>query len=231
MRYEDLGIDKKNGYMHDKRLTPAESRFLGLLWVDHVGKGACVPAEILAVRYFTGCAHDDAIHQIKYTLAAGDVDDWKRDIRYLQNHLLEMHDKIPVYSVSGSNGGYFIGETDAEGAEFYGAFQKRGMTGLKKAARGKQAALVDMVEQLSFEFDELDDRTGMGPAPRHAANTQTPIAIVDAMLGRMLADPERFSDGLRRIGRKYGSVLLPKAAIADMQAKAQELARMVAGLG
>ena len=138
-----------------------------------------------------------------------------------------------MLSKAGKDGGYWIAENKEEADAFYATFRKRGLTGLVKASRGKQSAMVDLVTQLSFEFDDLVDKTDRAseiPARRNA----TPIEVVDAFLKKMTENPEQYADGLRRIGDKYGSVLIPKKRYEDMitgiRTKAAELQAMVASL-
>jgi len=222
MKREDLGIDPKTG-KHTQVLTRAESAFLGIMWVDHVGEDYAISAEDLAHRY-AGVLRQpwNPITEILDDYLAK----WKRHVRRLQNHLLIEHN-VPVYSRSGHYGGYWIG-TEAEGQKFYDSFRQRGLTGLTKAARGKQAVLVEMVQQLSFEFDDLEDRTGQEMIT--IDGRPTPIAVVDAMIEKMMREPERFRDDLLKIGQKHGSVLLPKARAREIEAKARELTELVRGL-
>ena len=229
MRLEDLGIDPKTG-RHDKRLTQAESKFVGILWVVHVGQDNIISADLLAIQYFVGFGQD-----VDQFLAGHDratLEEWKRDIRRMQNHLLMDHDNIPVLSRAGVGGGYWIADSDEEAAQFYDRFRKRGLTGIYKAARGKKAALVDMVQQMTFEFEELQDKTPPLAIKREKAAPAlpAPVEVVDAFLSRMLKNPEKFSDGLKMIREKYGSVLMPREHVAALKAKAAELSAMVAGL-
>ncbi|RLC21604.1 MAG: hypothetical protein DRH56_09410 [Deltaproteobacteria bacterium] len=228
MNLQDLGFTKKG--FHDARLTPVESRFLGILW-EHEGVRNAIPADILAVCFRFGCTEEQA----SYMRFNGEpprrvLDKWKRDVRYMQNHILRWHNHAPVLSRAGSGGGYWLAESESEAEAFYDTFRRRGLTGLVKASRGRQAALVDMVSQLSFEFEELADMTPQcGPVwPR--AETPTPVQVVDAFLERMLADPGKFADGLRKIGDKYGAVLLPRDHLAEVKAKAAELQQLITGV-
>lgn len=225
MRKKDLGIDLKTG-RHDQRLTHAESMFLGILWVDHVGKENKISAGNLAATFAKTLGHEwkpDAVPPWYYEWLAK----WKRKIRALQNHLLIEHKNCPVFSQSGIHGGYWIG-TEEEGKAFYDSFRQRGHTGLTKAARGKQAVLVEMVEQISFQFDDLEDRAGTPVIT--IDGRPTPIAVVDAMIGKMMRDPERFRDDLLRLGQKFGSVLLPKARAREIETTARKLQELVSGL-
>jgi len=233
MKLEDLGIDSKTGH-HNRQLTVAENRFLGILWIDHVSEDNKISANELALRY--DCAMNSleydpvlSVRLLKQLKDSAWFDRKKRTVRHLHNHLVMMHDNISILSKAGSGGGYWIAENKQEAADFYETFRKRGMTGLVKASRGKKAALVDMMEQVTFEFEDLAvdigviDRADMSGDP-------AAIAVVDSFLGRMLEDPEKFSGGLKRLSKKYGSVLLDKTEVAMMKAKAFELSRLVESL-
>lgn len=216
MRAEDFGIDIKTGYHRKNPLTAAESRYLDLLWGDHEGAGHKISATDLAEKWGpTVVSFEQA----------------KRAVRHMQNHLLCDHN-IPVLSKAGDGGGYWIAETEAEAEEFYGSFRQRGLTGLVKASRGKQSAMVDMVTQLSFEFEDLVDKTGeytqhikpAGPMP-------APIEVVDRFLYKMTRDPQKFADGLRKIGEKYGGVLLPREKVIEIKERVRQVQVLVGELG
>jgi hypothetical protein len=199
--------------MHNKNLTAMESRFIGILWVDHEGEENAMPARDLAEAFLPEVSMGMAL----------------RDVRYMHNHILMEHRHIPLLSKAGKDGGYYIAVDEEEANRFYDSFRKRGLTGVVKASRGKQSAVVEMVEQLSFQFEELVDKTsGFKFKSRVAA--PTPVEVVDAFLERMLLNPEKFSDGLRKIGAKYGSILLPREQVQAMKMKAAELQALVAGL-
>ena len=234
MQLENLGYDLKNG-THNPQLTLYESRFLGLLWVDHVGRDNRIAANHLAVLFhwtLNGLVIEaERLPDLAEDFAVanpGKLDRWKRDVRELHNHLLIKHPNIPLLSAAGVDGGYFIAETDVEANVFYASFRKRGMTGLIKASRGKKAVLADIVQQLTFQFDDMSGDTSADDAP---GGTSAPIEVVDALLEKMTRDPERFAGELRRLGEKFGSVLLPKDQVRAMMAKAEELQRMMAGIG
>lgn len=236
MKLEDLGIDSKTE-THDARLTWTENVFLGLLWIDHEGHANRISADELAVRFGfrirgldMGKTPVDRVVEGHRLYNRSLLEEWKRDVRHLQNHLLEKHENVPVLSRAGIGGGYWIAGAEEEVELFYASFRKRGLTGLKKAARGKKAVLTEIVEQLTFDFDDLDDRSGQAAANRGGAGTSAPVAVVDAFLKRMLNDPDRYAVGLRMIAKKYGGVLLPKGRIEAMQEKARELAALVEGM-
>ena len=67
--------------------------------------------------------------------------------------------------------------------------------------------------------------------PARAGEASAPIQVVDAFLEKMSKEPERFEADLRRLGRKFGSVLLPKSQVAAMRQKAAEMQDLLAGLG
>lgn len=236
MRLEDLGYDRSGGY-HDKNLTRMESKFVGVLWTDCIGHSNRISADELAVRFewaLSGYEVEDEIAPSlviqNKTYKAPHFDQVKRDVRRIHNHLLTRHDNIPILSKAGTSGGYWIAATEAEAVSFYDTFRKRGMTGLVKASRGRKAALVDMMQQLSFEFEELADKTFTGQLQQRAGDS-TPIEVVDAFLEKMTADPEKFADGLRKIGKKYGSVLLPKDQVRKLTTKTRELQELVGQMG
>ncbi len=237
MKLEDLGIDSKTGH-HNRTLTHMENSFLGLLWVDHVGAENKIGANELAVRF------DFAIQnivpwrdwtvksKIKWYLKYNPrkLGLLKRTVRHLHNHLVMMHDNISILSKAGIGGGYWIAESKEEAADFYESFRKRGMTALFKASRGKKAALVGIMQQVTFEFENLAVDIGILDSTDMSGDPAA-IAVVDSFLGRMLEDPERFSSGLKKLSKKYGSVLLDKTEVAAMKEKAGELSRLVASLG
>lgn len=234
MKTEDLGIDPKT-MQHDKRLTAFENRFLAILWTDHVGEANKISAAELALLF--SCATEGFeldSRQVPFILERSSGDKWfekkKRTVRHVHNHLLTMHDNLSILSKAGIGGGYWIADSKEEAAEFYDTFRKRGMTGLVKASRGKKAALVDMMEQVTFEFEDL--AVNLGILDKHdTAGDPAAIAVVDSFLGRMLSNPEKFSAGLKKLSKKYGSVLLDKAEVAAMKTKAVELSKLVEALG
>jgi hypothetical protein len=229
------GCCAKTGY-HNRTLTRAENCFLGLLWIDHVGKENKICADELAIL-FNAALEDRTIpeEQVAATLegyrefAAGSLLLLKRDVRRMQNHLLMQHDHISILSKAGNGGGYWVADSEEEGEKFFDSFRQRGITGFRKASRGKKSVMVEMMTQLSFEFEDLVDRASPSATPgRQGAPSATPgrqgaptaMAVVDAFLEKMLSNPERYSEDIRKLGRKFGSVLLPKKQVAAMQHKA-----------
>jgi len=52
--------------------------------------------------------------------------------------------------------------------------------------------------------------------------------VVDALLEKMMKNPEQFSEELRKLGAKFGSVLLPKAQYAQIKSHTQRLQELIA---
>jgi len=223
MEKENLGIDPKTGRHSSTPLTRWEKAFVDCLWFDHVGKANKIPANDLAIKftYKLGCSVERATDRHEF------VEYWKREVRYMQNHLLFVHDHIPVYSRSGFKGGYWLGETEEEGIQFFNTFRGRGLTSFKKATRGRQATMVEMMHQLAFEFD-VKDHTEI-PVTRQPKQS-VHVAVVDRFLSQMMRDPGRFSEDLERIGRKFNAVLLPKQRVNQIDQKVKELHHLVTGL-
>lgn len=227
MRAMDYGYDLTTGY-HNKLLTRAESVFAGILWAEHTNPECKAPAGYLASRFAFGVA---GVKWIRCGRA--EKEQWKREVRKMQNHLLHKHDNIPVLSKSGHGGGYWIAATEAEAAEFYHTFRQRGITGLVKATDGHKAALVEAVEQLVFEFEDISGVTALETTDRGAKNKGAAPEIVDSLLAKMTGEPEKFASSLRKIREKYfsGGVLLEKNSVIAMQQKTRELQKMVEALG
>ena len=88
--------------------------------------------------------------------------------------------------------------------------------------------MIEVVQQLSFGFEDLQDETGFHvPDPSFQP---APVEVVDAFLTKMMQSPERFSEDFRRLGRKFGAVLLPKPRVAEISATAKRLQQLVEGI-
>ena len=218
MKAEDMGIDPHNGE-HTRDMTKAETAMMETLAKHHLNNK--IPAEDLAVQWRERMGY----LRPSYSAYQRRIEIWKREVRSMVNHLVIDHDQ-PVLSKAGPDGGYWIAENQAEVEEFYETFRRRAMTGLTKAARGKQAVLADMVKQLTFEFDELKTarpalaakvRPGMEPAP---------VVMVSTFLDKMTKEPEKYANELKLLRDKFGKVLLPKAMFGEIQ----ELSHKLSGL-
>lgn len=238
MKSQDLGIDPKSRY-HDGRLTHHESIFVSCMW-DHCGQANRVSADVLAIKFYNRLLSGNRVTTEEAELMLGryksieclsrDLDEWKRNVRATHNHLVMAHEHIPILSKAGNGGGYWISASDDEADAFFHAFRKRGMTGIVKATRGKKASMVAIAEQLSFDFEELATSAGVVIPKAESDPSLRPVAVVDAFLKRMLADPDRYAVGLKMIGKKYGGVLLPRRQVEAMREKAAELSRLVSEL-
>jgi hypothetical protein len=234
VKLEDFGIDSKTG-IHNQKMTRAENIFVGILWVDHVGIENAIPADDLAIRFAVDL---DGLEEMtprdfkrrKYVMKRNEdgrklLDMWKRDVRKMHNHLLKQHDHMPILSRAGTGGGYWIAESDTELDAFYNAFRQRGLTGLVKASRGKKAVLVEMVQQLSFDFD-LEDKMNLEPV-QPGSDVTMPGEVVDQFLEQMLANPERYAKDIQKISKKYGGVLIGKFTHQAIKRKVRELERLL----
>ena len=216
MEAKDMGYDVVGG-THDPNYTFLETALIQALG-DYIGADHKISAPNLAwVWAWPRDAERVHLPNVK------ELEKAKRDLRYMVNHLVIDHDQ-PILSKAGYQGGYWLADGEGEATEFYFRFRRRAMTGLTKAARGKKAALADMVTQLSFEFDEILQNS---PQPaKYLPKFEWPTAaeIVTRTLDRMTADPERYAEALQHIHRKFKSVLMPKE-------KARALKETVARLG
>lgn len=228
---KDLGFGDAG--CHDKRLTSVESKFCGILWVNHSGAENKISAGDLAVRFAW------ELIGIRFILDEDpeEIERWKRRVRTLQLHIIFYHRDIPVLSKAGVGGGYWMAETDDEAEAFYHTFRKRGMTGLVKASRGKQSVIVEAFEQLAFNFDDMVDKVASKEVKVARIRTRNPAdnmapELVDSMLEKMTRNPEKFAHTLSKLREKYfsGGVMLEKERLAAMKQKAADLLAEVAGL-
>ena len=211
---------------------------MGILWDGHFGEQNKMSADELALRFDRALngseVTDDTVRTALWNLKAYRreyLEARKRDVRKMHNHLLMKHNNIPLYSAAGAGGGYWLGESEDEGMSFYNTFRKRAMTGMTKASRGRKAVMIEMMAQLTFDFDELVDEAGIEEDIKGRTVSSASIAVVDAALSKMMANPERYADDLRKLGSKFSSVLLPKSQAAAIKTKAEELQRIVASIG
>ena len=220
MKAEDMGIDPHTGE-HTQDMTKAETAMIGVL-SRHVNKHNKIAADDLAVEWREHMGY----LRVTYNEFQRRIDMWKRDVRSMVNHLVIDHDQ-PILSKAGSDGGYWIAKDQAEVNEFYETFRRRAMTGLTKAARGKQAVLADMVKQLTFEFDELKTaRPALTAKIKPIAQEPAPVVMVAKFLDTMTREPEKYANELRLLRDKFGKVLLPK----EMFGRIQDLSQQLSGL-
>ncbi len=235
MKQSDLGIDKDK--RHDPHLTTAENRFLGILWEDHFGDQNKISGNELAVRLEYALSDKEAPEDVRGLIRTLEkeypkyLENLKRPVRTMHNHLLKHHNNIPLYSQAGYGGGYWIGADEREGMAFYNAFKRRAITGLEKATRGRKALMIEAMSQLTFEFEDLIDQSGIVEGMKDRLSHNASVAIVDATLDKMMQDPERFAPALRIMGEKFKSVLFPKSKAAALKAKVDEMRQIVEEIG
>lgn len=204
---------------HDTVLTVAERRCIDTL-KDRVGMENAIPAGSLAGM---------VIGSESPSMAT-------RKLRQLINHLIINHD-IPIICQAGIGGGYWLPGSADEVEHFHAAFRKRAMTGLIKACRGKKAAFVDLVTQLTIEFDQETNPTGQSPALERLKLVPDPdpipasVQVITAQLRRYHDEPEKFAAEIRQIQRDFGEVLIPRDRLRRIKratARLQDLLKDVA---
>jgi hypothetical protein len=237
MKLEDFGYDSKTK-IHNQKLTVAETRFLGLLWVDHTGANNKISAQNLAVMYdWALSGHTLSLEEARDLVAAMKRDEsqnstleaLKRIVRSMSSHLLIKHENTGVLSQAGIGGGYWIAENEKEIDQFFSSFRKRGMHGIVKASRASKVRFARIMEQLTFEFDSLVDlgeKEGIGKEER-GKSAPAPYVVVDALLEKMMSNPEQFSKELRKLGKKFGSVLMPKKQYAEIKSHTTRLQELL----
>jgi hypothetical protein len=234
MKLEDFGIEPKTG-IHDRNLTRAENLFVGILWVDHVGDENAIAADDLAIRFHASLNDweeltDQDLERRKYLMTVTGtnrriLDRWKRDVRLMQNHLLEDHDRIPVISRAGVGGGYWIAASDDELDMFHNSFKSRAITGFRKAHRGNKLKMAKSFRQIAFDFEMIGKDELMPVRP--GAGVSMPVEVVDQFLERMLAQPEKFAGDIQRLSEKYGGVLMAKHRHQAARRMVRDLARIL----
>jgi len=218
MKIEDMGIDPHTGE-HTWELTKAEASMMAALLQHHMESK--ISAEELAVQWRERIGYLRPSYK-KYQQR---IEIWKREVRSMVNHLVIDHDQ-PILSAAGPGGGYWIEENEAEADKFYESFRRRAMTGLTKAARGKQAVLADMVKQLTFEFEDLKAARPALAAKLRPGLEPAPVVVVSSFLDKMTKNPERYANELKLIRDRFGMVLLPR----DMFGQIQEVSHKLSGL-
>jgi hypothetical protein len=216
MKSEDLGFNPETGG-HSAAFTGAEAAMMGIL-ADHIGKDDRISANELAWRYFVEVAEDEDDRKFR-------LEPWKRNVRYMVNHLEIDHDQ-GILSAAGLGGGYWLAGNKQEADEFYETFRRRGITGVTKAARGKKNVMVSIVKQLAFDWEELqaDTRPAM---VRPYDEESAPLAVMTAFLDKITREPERFEHEIRLLRDKFGKVLLPREDFVKIQILSKELSGLL----
>ena len=221
MKSEDLGINPETG-SHSAAFSEAEAAMMGIL-ADHIGAEEKISANQLAWIYFIDVGEYADERSFR-------LEPWKRNVRYMINHLVIDHDQA-IMSKAGARGGYWIAGNKGEMDEFYGSFRKRAITGFTKAARGKKATLVSMVKQLAFEFDDLHAGDRPALVRPYDDGESAPLAVVTGFLDKMTKEPEKFEREIRLLRDKFGKVLLPREDFSKIQELSRELSGLLSKVG
>jgi len=229
MNQSDLGIRLRQsfggepgheGSPHQATLTDLEKKCVDTLEARGRGIDCAYPARDLAYRLNLDVDESGDLQTEDYA---------KRNLRELINHLIISHN-IPIICRAGPGGGYFLPDSEAEVEEFYRSFHRRAMTGLVKASRGKKAAFVDIVGQLSFAFDSAEgaaaiERLSLTP---DADPVPAWVQLVTRFLDKISAEPDRYAAEIRRIQGAYGDIFVPLETVRELKSKTAELQDLLA---
>jgi len=220
MKSEDLGFNPEHT-QHDPDLTDVEDTLLTILLKDHVGAERKIGATELALYFHEEMIGERVSHKDFELMKEA----WKREVRYMVNHLVIDHDQ-PILSKAGNEGGYWIAENEAEVEEFYETFRRRAMTGLTKAARGRKAVLAKTINQLALEFDDLQAERPAYVRP-HLDTSSTPLILVVSLIDKMTREPEKFGKDIEILRQKFGKVFMPKQMFEEIRATSAKLQELV----
>jgi hypothetical protein len=202
----DLGITEDG--QHTMTLTVVEERCLDILQRQGQGRGSAIPAKVLA----------------RWIFQAHDLEQDMRNLRELINHLIFTH-LLPICSMPGNGGGYWLPESPDEEAAVYEARRKRALTGLLKMARGRKAAYVETLEQLTLWFDDpvgADVIERLRLAPEEGSGMPAWMHLITKFLNKIDADPQRYAAEIRALQRTYGNIFVPRSTISQLRDKVRE---------
>jgi len=213
MREADLGIGKDG--KHDSNLTTIEAACLDTL--QELGQGAKAAISAKGLASFIGL-----------TKEGQEDEQGMRSLRELVNHLVITH-RLPILSAAGGGGGYFLAGTEAEVEKFYRTFHRRAMTGLLKASRGKKAAFVDIMHQLTLGFDEPEAKEALEKLRLVPDSDPVPawIQLVTKALDRLTLEPQKYADQIREIQVKYGDIFIPRDTVRELKKKTADLQELL----
>ena len=214
MDMSELGIGADG--THRGELTDLEDRCMRVLKGRGKGLAAAISAEQLT--WALGLDFD----------GYNPVEDGKRSVRTLINHLIISHGK-PIMCRAGKGGGYFLSGSVADVEGFERAFHKRAMTGLIKMSRGKKAAFVEIVGQLSLGFDDPETQAAIEKFQLTPDQDPTPawVDLTTKFLDRISDDPEKYSSQIRAIQEKYGDIFVPRETVRELKAKTSEFQQLL----
>jgi hypothetical protein len=214
MRDIELGIQPDG--THLEALTPLEQRCLSVLEEKGLGQAAALPAAALTAAV---------------GLESGDrnEDHGKRHTRKLINHLIMTH-RIPIICQAGAGGGYYLPGDEAEVARFYKTFHARAMTGLVKASRGRKAAFVEIITQLSLGFDDPAAQAAIERLRLTPDEDPVPawVQLTTRLLDRLQADPQRYAAEIRELQRAYGDIFVPRDKVVELKKRTAEFQQLLA---
>ena len=213
MKAEDMGINLEPG-SHSQAFTWYEATVMEIL-SEHMGA-----KNKISRRDFTEKFND--------MLLASGYDDQisMRQAQKLIDHLIIDHHHQGILTKAGAKGGYWLSESREEAKEFFETFERRGKSAFLKATRGEKGVLVNLVEQLTFGFDEARSKSGRAwIRPYHLEST--PAAVVTAFLDRMTKEPDKYDAELKLLGEKHGKVLMPREHLMKIQQLSKELSGLL----
>lgn len=219
MKDTDLGIYNNE---HNSLLTGLEGECLDILQSRGAGMASAIPATDLARRL-----------GLIPTLAILECSDaGKRDLRRLINHLIISHE-IPIICQAGFKGGYYLAGEPAEVSRFYATFHRRAMTGLIKASRGKKAAFVEILKQLSLGFDEPETDKAIEKLRLTRDEDPVPawVHVTTSFLDKISADPERYAAEIRQLQEKYGEIFIKRQQVELLKEKTAEFQKLLSEIG
>jgi len=207
---EDLGILEDG--THQKALTDIEARCVDILRKEAQGREHALSAVDLGGWVF--------LHE--------DEEQGKRDLRELVNHLICTH-RIPICSMPGQGGGYWLPENKAEVEAVYQARRKRAFTGLIKMSQGKKSAYVDIVQQITLGFDEPAGNIAIERfkfTPDKDAGP-TWLKLVTRFLSMMDKDPQKYAAEISALQKSFSDIFVPRGMVIQLRRKTEELQELL----
>jgi hypothetical protein len=207
---EDLGI-REDG-THKKAPTPVEERCIDILKRQGQGRDNALSAITLA----------------KWVFADLDEAQAMRNVRELVNHLICTH-SIPVCSMPGVGGGYWMPLDVQEVESVYQARRKRAFTGLVKMAQGRKSSYVDIVEQLTLAFDEPEGEVAIERLRLTPDKDPLPtwLKVVTRFLTMMDKDPQKYAAEIGALQKNFGDIFVPREKVRALRAKSRELEELL----
>jgi len=207
---EDLGISEDG--THQKALTDIEACCVDILKQQAQGRENALSAMDMG----------------DFVFPMEDKEQGKRDLRELVNHLICTH-RIPICSMPGQGGGYWLPENKAEVEAVYQARRKRAFTGLIKMSRGKKSAYVDILQQITLGFDEPAGNIAIERfkfAPDKDAGP-TWLKLVTRFLSMMDKDPQKYAAEISALQNSFRDIFVPRGMVIQLRRKTEELQELL----